>query len=751
MANSLNTNHLLFRIMKILVVLACLIMVVPAVNAGPSANARADLVPDAPPAAIALSADGTVLAVGAEAPGEFPLNPGATKWAIYDILEEHYNKLQWGSVSEGEVCTNSLSAPGEEYCLTAPTDLSISGDGQRMLVSAVRGDGTSLILVVSPATGMTASLEVNRSIHDVELAADGRTAIAASTNSADLGNVAYHLSINGAGTDIQAAEVALEEAPIRIDMTSDGAYALVMSERGIELLQGEESIYFNALGDDVAGAAISDASPYRFVAATGTGLLRVYEAFDSSQGHLRLNVPPSGAGLTTLALDPDGSHLVVARSNGQMDLLKVFEDSTHFEALASATLSQPADEILFSRDGQTLLTASGSHLAQFDYDFGLYRLWDVTFDAPIDAVAMDSSGNRIAAASNMSVRLFEADHDLQVAGDDRIELSPGKQTAVALTFSNNGNRVERFSWNATSGQDWLSGDAHGNAVIPPGGSQNILLQVDVPLATAPQEVDFIISTSTGINKSISGEVPEVKVFDWVFGGPEAEVSVETGSLSSWSAMLRNIGNVPAKPVVRLQSETPGWSADIVQAPSTLEPGAQGKVQITMTAPHDALHLDEGVFQVEGGGSGLLLRGIIGAEFDLDINGPLARSIDFDSPTTLTFSVSNFGNVHEDVIVQAKDVPEGWTVVFQQGERMRLAGLSPGSDGQVEVTITAADGATDRGFITLEAKSTTHAGTISSHVLALHNSSDSRSIPTLPTALLLVLVLVAVLAVRRKLH
>jgi WD40 repeat protein/class 3 adenylate cyclase len=435
------------------------------------------------PIATSFSPDGTRLAIGA---ADDPLG------VVVDlrtgrrllVLEGHEGGLndiayspdgRWIATASGDSSARIWDANTGRplFTLFGPpgpmNHVDWSPDSSRLVVGGA--DGSARVWEISEGGAreeLVLSSQVNRSgVWGVAFSPDGERVM---TGALDVSAVQVW-DVGDAGDAEWANLPALEDGLNQVAFMPDGRVVTTIRDASLAVWNPDYTQPTLTLRPsepfDPFYEALDVSSDGELIAAAVSGRVAVW---DASTGDDAFSIPV-GAEYGDVSLSPDGQLLALAR----------FEDSlvTIIDRSGKVVASVPVEEgfgtatVDFSPDGRLLATVARSigrpnltteHVSLWDWKNGTVRS---TITAPIESVAFDPSGPRIALATKNGGEIWSIETGARVR-----TLTGGSGGLIDITYSSDGSLIAAVGvdssvgvWDAQSGVQRLTLGGHGSTLV----------------------------------------------------------------------------------------------------------------------------------------------------------------------------------------------------------------------------------------------------------------------------------------------
>ena len=235
---------------------------------------------------------------------------------------------------------------------------------------------------------------------------------------------------------------------------------------------------------------------------------------------------------------------------------------------------------------------------------GQSRVLTVTVFIPPSALPGQGNITTVSARSTLDPDVFATATDtttvsepaangVLIAPDNSLATLAGETVYYYHTVTNTGTVADTYNLTAVSSEGWDVTVAPTSLSLAAGASQQIEVQVVVPLAALPGTVDTttVTATSTGDGTVADSAVNTTTITNTISAllslVPNQVGTGAPNGTAVYQHTLTNLGN--ASDTITLQtSDTQGlWSSLVVPTQVTLGPGQQAAVQVTVSIPAGA--------------------------------------------------------------------------------------------------------------------------------------------------------------------
>lgn len=450
-----------------------------------------------------------------------------------------------------------------------------------------------------------------------------------------------------------------------------------------------QDAYFGANGTRYQNVSMDEAGS-RFAATTSTGLVQVFPGRAADP----VAVPATNATVDRIVLSADGSRLAVAQGG----VLSVHDVRAEPALLHNATLDGAINDLAVNHTGEIVAAATTTGLSAYaaGADAPLWRL-----AGNVRTVAIDAPGRTIAYA--VADKVFAAKIPRAVSlefpgGADRGParvVEPGGAAVYDLILRNPGAAPERVRFSAPS--DLSVTFEPAEIVLRPDEQPRVAVTVQAPASLSGTRGFNVtaIADSSGITDDATLEISLAPVTDVSLLLNISSVTVIQETPHELILTIQNRGTkdiaVSLRPAQAV-SMPPDWNVRIEPASLTLAAQSVSTAKLIVTPPRAALNGTTNAVTVflEGEGVADQARIVYSINPNVDLDVRAASNVKYVEPgRTATFNVT---------IRNTGSLPREFQVYYQQNETSgrawavrvdtRPLTIGPGQEKTIQVNVTA---------------------------------------------------------------
>lgn len=278
---------------------------------------------------------------------------------------------------------------------------------------------------------------------------------------------------------------------------------------------------------------------------------------------------------------------------------------------------------------------------------------------------------------------------------------PGESISYSVDVINNTSQIQDVALNVDTGNSkWnyeLTSNGHQiqRIAVKPNESQNVNLQLDVPLEVNKGEYVIKVNTNTGSALNLKVQVSEQGTYKTELTTDQPSVQGHAETTFNFSATLQN--RTAEKQLYALRSAAPaGWDVKFSVGGSdvasvNVEPNSSAEISITAVPPKQ---IKAGSYKIPMEASTnstkaetefeVVITGTYGMELSTP-EGLLSTSVTSGSSKKLDLVVKNTGTSPLKDINLSSTAPTDWEVTF---EPQTIESIEPGKTANVQATIKA---------------------------------------------------------------
>lgn len=278
---------------------------------------------------------------------------------------------------------------------------------------------------------------------------------------------------------------------------------------------------------------------------------------------------------------------------------------------------------------------------------------------------------------------------------------PGETINYSIDVINNTSQIQNVGLSVDTGTSkWgyeLTSGGHQitQIAVKPNETQNVNLQLDVPLQVDKGDYTVKVNTSTGSTLNLKVQVSEKGTYKTELTSDQPSIQGHSDTTFTYSASLRN--RTAEKQLYALSSSVPaGWDVKFSVAGTNVasvnvEPNATSEISISVVPPKQ---VEAGSYKIpiqattNSTSAKIELEAVITGTYDIKLSTPndlLSTSVTSGSSKNLELVVTNTGTSTLNDINLTSSAPVDWEVTF---EPKTIASLEPGKTANVQATIKA---------------------------------------------------------------
>lgn len=709
---------------RALALVALAVLVVPLVHAAAS-GARGPISADNPVSDVAIARDAGRFAAATSDPGSTLSGaPNAVSWRLWSL--DGSDRTSGGIDPAG--CPNS---PGTfENCQTRATRIAVNPAGTRIAVAGQTGEGSTpgtaiLGLFTDSGANLFTDDRASSTVNALDLSNDGGRVVAGGAVMATSASnpSGFLSSISSAG---QVADVTLDAPVVALAMNGAGTRLVAGAGHHVRanpndlpntLSENERTDGTSVVQGTVRSVDISDHAKAWSVAGYDSGYFALFSdnqggltpAAASVQEYQKREAGDTSA-IDGVAIRPNATAFATGSAGGRIRLYAmdpgIDPQAAGFQPTLAATLDNAGAvvDLAFSGDGRYLAARAGGGIRFYDTQGNtLTELWRDDRTGMPNTVAIDGRGEHVVAAAGSSVIVYDAIHRLAPTFPSATQ-TPGATVTHALTFRNDGNRVDKVDLIAEPPAGaGVQFTPPGPFTLKPGQSQVIQAAVSIPSTQAPGSLAIPVRHSlnggadgTGSN-TLTLTIPTVRQ---VVLEPDGATSkgANSDNPALFTVLVRNNGNVQESVALSVSAPA-GWEVTATPTSLTLPAGANANVTVSMTPPPGARDgaAATAVLRRDGGtATPVELTATVGAYFQVRLAVPVGTVLDAGRSGLVDATLHNEGNALDSILVKLGALPAGWRGGFLNGlGELQVEDVEPGSSRVVQISLMPpADAASD---------------------------------------------------------